>query len=78
MKKLEKLRLANIDKEKMNAKEMILLRGGETCYCTCSCVCACPCSGDPLSNKSTTTSSWEAMALEGNKNVENASGHGPY
>jgi len=78
MKKLGKLKLTNVDKKELEAKQMNLLKGGDTCYCTCSCVTACPCSGDPVSNKSSTTSGLESMFRQSDANVDITSGHGPY
>lgn len=78
MKKLSKLKLTNVDKEELEAKKMNLLKGGDTCSCTCSCVTACPCSGDPISNKNTTTSGWESMFRQGDTTVDITSGHGLY
>jgi len=78
MKKLRKLKLTNVDQEELKAKEMNLLKGGDTCPCTCSCVTACPCSGEPISNKSTTTQAWEDMFHSGDANVDISSLQGPY
>ncbi|WP_319229246.1 TIGR04149 family rSAM-modified RiPP [Draconibacterium orientale] len=55
MKKLKKLKLVNITREKLDAKELNQQKGG-TCWCTCGCVGTCSCTGDPMSNSSSNNS----------------------
>jgi len=76
MKKLDQLKLTNIDKKELEAKQMNLLKGGELCNCTCGCATSCSCTGEPMSNQSSNSSFWSGVESSNDSNVEAVSGHG--
>lgn len=66
MKKIGKLKLVNIEKENLETKELVLLKGGYTCNCACACAANCHCTGDPMSNSSSNSSFFGTGVSSGN------------
>lgn len=51
MKKIGKLKLINLCKEELEANQMRVLKGGDTCSCCCSCQANCSCWPEPLAGE---------------------------